>query len=295
MIVFTHTDFPEPVAPAMSRCGIFARSAMTGFPSRSLPSAIGSAARALRKSAMLDQLAKADDLRRRDSAPRRQPRRVRESARRCGSTARASRARDRSRGSRSAAPSHPARARPRTASPPVRSSGPTSSPSTLNVRSASMSFTPIASSSRSAEIVLCGGRRVEQVGGRQLVARQLGLLRRLDRRRRSSSSAELAALRRSFFLPRDASPPPRSRRLPSHRRPRTTTPGSPRVGIHRLELLRRRLQRQATSTGYLPSSSGASAARTRFLVAWSCDDRRRGGRTPYRRSCAPDSSAASPP
>ena len=50
MIVFTQTDLPEPVAPAMSRCGIFARSAMTGLPSRSLPSAIGSAARALWKS-----------------------------------------------------------------------------------------------------------------------------------------------------------------------------------------------------------------------------------------------------
>src|SRR6185503_16469609 len=44
------TDFPDPVAPAMSRCGIFARSAMTGRPSRSLPSAIGSAARAFWKS-----------------------------------------------------------------------------------------------------------------------------------------------------------------------------------------------------------------------------------------------------
>ena len=45
-MVFTHTDLPEPVAPAISRCGIFARSAITGRPSRSLPSATGSAARA---------------------------------------------------------------------------------------------------------------------------------------------------------------------------------------------------------------------------------------------------------
>jgi hypothetical protein len=43
MMVFTHTDLPEPVAPAMSRCGIFARSFTTARPSRSLPSAMGSA------------------------------------------------------------------------------------------------------------------------------------------------------------------------------------------------------------------------------------------------------------
>ncbi|MCU0624203.1 MAG: hypothetical protein MUF53_10115, partial [Gemmatimonadaceae bacterium] len=46
MMVFTQTDLPEPVAPAMSRWGIFARSAITGRPSRSLPSATGRAARA---------------------------------------------------------------------------------------------------------------------------------------------------------------------------------------------------------------------------------------------------------
>ena len=28
MMVLTHTDFPEPVAPAISRCGMRARSAM---------------------------------------------------------------------------------------------------------------------------------------------------------------------------------------------------------------------------------------------------------------------------
>jgi len=43
MIVFTQTDLPEPVAPAISRCGIFARSVTTGCPSRSFPSATGSA------------------------------------------------------------------------------------------------------------------------------------------------------------------------------------------------------------------------------------------------------------
>ncbi len=36
------TDLPVPVAPAISRCGILARSAMTGRPSRSSPSVTGS-------------------------------------------------------------------------------------------------------------------------------------------------------------------------------------------------------------------------------------------------------------
>ena len=45
MMVLMVTDLPVPVAPAISRCGILARSATTGFPSRSRPSAIGSAAR----------------------------------------------------------------------------------------------------------------------------------------------------------------------------------------------------------------------------------------------------------
>ena len=37
-----HTDLPEPVVPAMSRWGIFARSAMTGWPAMSRPSATDS-------------------------------------------------------------------------------------------------------------------------------------------------------------------------------------------------------------------------------------------------------------
>src|SRR5205807_1253661 len=41
MIVLMHTDLPEPVAPAISRWGIFARSATTGSPSRFLPRAMG--------------------------------------------------------------------------------------------------------------------------------------------------------------------------------------------------------------------------------------------------------------
>ena len=39
MIALTQTLLPEPVAPAMSRCGIFARSALNGWPATSWPSA----------------------------------------------------------------------------------------------------------------------------------------------------------------------------------------------------------------------------------------------------------------
>ena len=38
------TDLPEPVVPAISRCGMRARSATIGWPEMSLPSAIGSRA-----------------------------------------------------------------------------------------------------------------------------------------------------------------------------------------------------------------------------------------------------------
>ena len=34
------TDLPEPVVPATSRCGMRARSATTGWPAMSLPSAM---------------------------------------------------------------------------------------------------------------------------------------------------------------------------------------------------------------------------------------------------------------
>ncbi len=37
--VLIHTDFPEPVAPAMSRCGIFAISVTTTWPPISFPTA----------------------------------------------------------------------------------------------------------------------------------------------------------------------------------------------------------------------------------------------------------------
>ena len=42
MIVFMHTDLPEPVVPAISMCGILARSSTSGSPAESLPMNIGS-------------------------------------------------------------------------------------------------------------------------------------------------------------------------------------------------------------------------------------------------------------
>ena len=44
MSVFMQTDFPEPVEPAISRCGALARSSTTGLLATSLPSTIGIAA-----------------------------------------------------------------------------------------------------------------------------------------------------------------------------------------------------------------------------------------------------------
>ena len=41
-IAFIPTDFPDPVVPATSRCGIFAKSTITGVPKISLPKAKGS-------------------------------------------------------------------------------------------------------------------------------------------------------------------------------------------------------------------------------------------------------------
>ena len=42
MIELSHTLLPEPVVPAMSMCGIFARSSISGLPDASLPRNIGS-------------------------------------------------------------------------------------------------------------------------------------------------------------------------------------------------------------------------------------------------------------
>ena len=47
-----HTDFPEPVAPAMRRCGILVRSSTTSSPSRLRPSTTGST-RAMRRNSAL--------------------------------------------------------------------------------------------------------------------------------------------------------------------------------------------------------------------------------------------------
>ena len=41
-MVLIATDFPEPVVPAISKCGILARLATTGSPPISLPKAKGS-------------------------------------------------------------------------------------------------------------------------------------------------------------------------------------------------------------------------------------------------------------
>ena len=41
MIVFIQTDFPDPVVPAINKCGIEAKSPITGIPEIFLPKAIG--------------------------------------------------------------------------------------------------------------------------------------------------------------------------------------------------------------------------------------------------------------
>ena len=40
-IALIPTDFPDPVVPATSKCGILARSTITGLPNMSFPSARG--------------------------------------------------------------------------------------------------------------------------------------------------------------------------------------------------------------------------------------------------------------
>ena len=42
IIVFTQTDYPEPIVPATSKCGSLARSATYGVPDVVLPNASGS-------------------------------------------------------------------------------------------------------------------------------------------------------------------------------------------------------------------------------------------------------------
>jgi hypothetical protein len=52
MMALMQTDLPEPVAPAISKCGIFARSEMSGLPETSLPRAIGNSALVLTQSSL---------------------------------------------------------------------------------------------------------------------------------------------------------------------------------------------------------------------------------------------------
>ena len=63
MSAFMQTDLPEPVAPAMSRCGIVARSATIGSPETLCPSAIAELALAaeLLKLRALDHAAQRDE------------------------------------------------------------------------------------------------------------------------------------------------------------------------------------------------------------------------------------------
>ena len=56
------TDLPEPVVPAISRCGMRARSATTGTPPMSLPSASASGEVDLVVGLGFDDLAERDDL-----------------------------------------------------------------------------------------------------------------------------------------------------------------------------------------------------------------------------------------
>ena len=230
---------------------------MTGLPSRSLPSAIGSAARALWKSRDLDQLAERDHLGRRVrhlDADRAAPGNRRDDA---DATARASRARGRSTRfaiCRTFTPGAGSTSNCVTTGPVVR---PTSSPSTLNVRSASMSFTPIASSSRLLASALRGGGGVEQLGRRQLVAAEVGDARshrsprrspRRARRRPPPSISSFASSRRAH------------RR---HRASATSAPSSRHERrIDRRHLLRRRLERER-EIAVAPSSPSAS----RFFAA----------------------------
>ena len=235
-MVFTHTDLPEPVAPAISRCGIFARSAIDRLAPRGPCRARSAAPRArCWNSARLDHLAEARPSPASGSAPRRRPRRGPGSARRCGCSARASRARGRSARvaiCRTFTPGAGSISNCVTVGPVVR---PTSSPSTLKVRSASMSFC-----ARRVQLALVRPRALRGGGG---VSRSTGgsSLASYVRRRRGLDSARrrcsLVALRGRLgaALLRAASAPRRPGRLDVVDRPRATrehalrAPASPRA------------------------------------------------------------------
>jgi hypothetical protein len=59
-MVLIATDLPEPVVPAISRCGMRARSTMTGSPPMVLPRQSGSLAMRCRRSPRCQQLAQVD-------------------------------------------------------------------------------------------------------------------------------------------------------------------------------------------------------------------------------------------
>ena len=258
MIVFTHTDLPEPVAPAMSRCGIFARSAMTGFPSRSLPSAIGSAARALRKSRVLDQLAEPDHLRRRirhldadgaapgnrrDDADRRRAHREREVVREV----------------RDLAHLHARRG----LDLELRDDG--------SGRAADELALDLERAQRVHEL---HAHRVELALAERRCCAAAAALSRSGGGSSSlvSSGVSVASIAAAISLVapaslgspsscRGASPPPRSPRPPWRRRRRTTTPAARRARSIASNSSGGGSSASATSTGP-PSSDGASAART---------------------------------
>ena len=166
MIVFTQTDFPDPVAPAISRCGIFAKSAMTARPSRSFPRAIGSAARICRNSvdSSTSRSTTISGVGFGTSTPTAPRPGIGATMRMLG--ARMANARSSASAAiwRTFTPGAGSISNCVTVGPVVR---PTSTPSTLNVRSVFMSFSPATSSSRLPASAFRVGAAVRRsVGGR---------------------------------------------------------------------------------------------------------------------------------
>ena len=163
--VLTHTDFPEPVAPAISKWGIFARSAIVGRPSRSLPNPIGSAARAVWNSR--DSTSSRNVTTSGDgfgtSIPTAPFPGIGATTRMLGARIASARSSASDANCRTFTPAAGTTSNCVTTGPVVR---PTSSPSTRNVRSASSSFAPIASSSRrSTSAFRTGGGVMRSSGG----------------------------------------------------------------------------------------------------------------------------------
>ena len=166
MIVFTQTDFPEPVAPAMSKCGIFARSAITARPSRSLPSAIGSAARICRNSAdsSTSRSTTISGVGLGTSTPTAPRPGIGATMRILGARMANARSSASAAICRTFTPGAGSISNCVTVGPVVR---PTSSPSTLNVRSVVINFSPARSSSRLPASAFRAGAAVSKsVGGK---------------------------------------------------------------------------------------------------------------------------------